>query len=139
MTKLRGTFQLFTAAALLALGANAAQAAQIAGHGDGGATHELRVINNSAGSVEVYVQDAKGHMHRLAKVARSQTGVLEIPEEVTESGAFQIKVLPDAPAWSPWTSGAGMRTHDLKLPEGAAINLWLEPDLRESTVEVPRQ
>jgi hypothetical protein len=132
MKMMKGTFHAFAAAALLALGANTAQASE-------DASHELRVINNSTTSVRVYVQDAHGVMHRLSRVAVSQTEIMEVPADIAADGPFRIKVLPDAPAWSPWSSGAGMRTHDLNLPEGAAINLWLEPNLLDSVIEIPAQ
>jgi hypothetical protein len=132
MRMMKGTLQLFAAAALIAFGANNAQASE-------DASHELRIVNNSTVSVSVYVQDAAGRMHRLDRVASDKTVTMEVPADIAAAGAFQIKVVPIAPVWSPWTSGEGIRTHDLNLPEGAAITLRLEEDLQESQIEVVTQ
>ena len=69
-------------------------------------------------------------------MARDRTEILEVPAAIAAQGAFQIRVVPVAPAWSPWASAEGIRTHDLKLPEGAAINLRLERNLQDSQIEV---
>jgi len=136
MMKMKGTLQLFTVAALVTLGANAAHAAEIAAPGSTDDTHELRIMNNSTTPVRVYVQDAAGRLHRLARVARAETAIMEVPAEIAADGPFRVKVLSAAPAWSPWSSDKGIRTRDLDLPDGTGINLWLETDLQNSKVEI---
>jgi len=132
MRMMKGTLQLFAAAALIAFGANTAQASE-------DASHELRIVNNSTVSVSVYVQDAAGRMHRLSRVASDRTMTMEVPADIAAQGAFQIKVVPVAPSWAPWASAEGIRTHDLNLPDGAAITMRLEEDLQESQIEILEQ
>ena len=132
MRMMKGTLQLFAAAALIAFGADTAQASE-------DASHELRIVNNSAVAVSVYVQDAAGRMHRLSRVASDRTVTMVVPADIGAAGTFQIKVVPISPAWSPWTSEAGIRTHSLKLPEGAAITMRLENDLQDSQIQILQQ
>ena len=136
MKTMKGSFQLLALAGIVALSATPALAADIAAPGPEDATNELRVVNDFSGAVEVFVQDADGQTHRLGTVRSTERATLEVPAGVATAGAFQIKVIPTAPTWAPWTSAEGIRTHAFEIPEGVGLNLWLEMDLKDSRVEV---
>lgn len=136
MTKTRGAFRLFALAVLATASVQVAEAS--ATEPDRAAGHEVRVTNNYAGVVNVYVKGADGRTHDLGRVARDGRATLEIPGAVAAAGPFQLQVVPRAPSWAPWSSTAGIRTHALDLPEGVAVSLWLAADLKDAKVEVPR-
>jgi hypothetical protein len=123
------------ATAFLALGAASAQAET---PGPANNTVEIRVINNNASIVQVYIQDANGRMRSLGRVGRSDFRVLEVDRNVAELGAFQIKVFPDEPVWSLQGAPDGVRTRPLELQLGDAVNFWVETALTDSHLEVIR-
>jgi len=133
----KGTLHLAIATGLLALGATSAKAESPV-LGPANNTLEIRVINNNASPVRVYVQDAHGRMHNMGNVARSDFKIMEIPGEITAMGAVQLKIVPNEPVWSLAGESAGVRTRDLTLRIGDAVNFWLETDLTDSTVEILR-
>jgi hypothetical protein len=135
MTMKKGTLHLAIAAGLLALGANSAKA-ETPVLGPANNTLEVRVINNNASPVRVYVQDAKGRLHRMGTVASTDFKIVEIPGEITELGAVQLKLVPNEPVWSLAGDPDGVRTRDLDLKIGDAVNFWVETNLTDSKVEI---
>lgn len=76
----KGTLHVALAAAIMGLGATSAKAETPAA-GPSNNTVELRVINNNASTVRVYVMDASGRLHRLGRVSSSDFKILQIPGE----------------------------------------------------------
>jgi len=125
--------RIAVATAILALGATAAKAETT---GPANNTLEIRVINNNASVVRVYVQDANGRMRSLGLVGRSDFKIMEVPQQIAEMGAFEIKVFPDEPVWSLAGDPAGVRTRPLDLKLGDAVNFWVETALTDSHLEI---
>jgi hypothetical protein len=71
-------------------------------------------------------------------VARGQFKVLELPNEVAEMGELRLKVYPKTPSWSLVGNEDGIRTKDMRLDKGAAVTLYLETDLTQSTIQVEK-
>lgn len=131
----KGTLHLAIAAGMLALGATSAKAEPpILGPANN--TLEIRLINNNASPMRVYVQDAKGRLHRMATVGSSDFKIVEIPGEMTALGAVQLKLVPNEPVWSFAGAPDGVRTRDLDLKIGDAVNFWIETELTDSKVEI---
>jgi len=128
-----GTLRIAVATAILALGTTAAKAETT---GPANNTLEIRVINNNASVVRVYVQDANGRLRSLGRVGRADFKILEIPKRIADMGAFEIKVFPDEPAWSLLGAPAGVRTRPLDLQLGDAVNFWVETDMTASHLEI---
>ena len=131
----KGTLHLAIAAGMLALGANSAQA-ETPILGPANNTLEVRVINNNASPMRVYVQDANGGLHRMTTVSSSDFKIVEIPGEITALGAVQLKLVPNEPVWSFAGAPDGVRTRDLDLKIGDAVNLWVETVITDSKVEI---
>jgi hypothetical protein len=137
MTMMKGTLHVALAAALLGLGATSAKAeTPVAGPANN--TIDLRVVNNNASMVRVYVVDASGKLHQLGRVSRSDFKILEIPGALIAKGDVQIKVFPDEPVWSLQGGADGIRTRSLSLKLGDAVNLFLETNLDQSVVEIAK-
>ena len=128
-----GTLRIAVATAILALGTTAAKAETT---GPANNTLEIRVINNNASVVRVYVQDANGRLRSLGRVGRSDFKILEIPKGIADMGAFEIKVFPDEPVWSLLGNPSGVRTRPLDLKLGDAVNFWVETDMTASHLEI---
>lgn len=131
----KGTLNLAIAAGLLALGATSARA-ETPVLGPANNTMEIRVVNNNASPVRVYVQDANGRLHQLGLVPSSDFQVVEVPGRITAMGAVQLKLVPSEPVWSLAGQPLGVHTHDLSLKIGDAVNLFVETDLTDSKVEI---
>jgi len=131
----KGTLHLAIAAGMLALGANSAKA-ETPVLGPANNTLEIRVINNNASPVRVFVQDAKGKLHRMGTVASVDFKIVEIPGEITELGPVQLKLVPNEPVWSFAGDPDGVRTNDLDLHIGDAVNFWVETNLTDSKGEI---
>ena len=131
----KGTLHVAIAAGLLALGANSAKAEPPV-LGPANNTLEIRVINNNASPVRIYVQDAKGKLHGMGTVASADFKIIEVPGAVTAMGAVQLKLVPNEPVWSFAGDPDGVRTRDLELKIGDAVNFWVETELTDSKVEI---
>ena len=131
----KGTLHLAIAAGLLALGANSAKA-ETPVLGPANNTLEIRVINNNASTVRVYLTDAKGRLHQMGLVAAADFRIVEVPGEITALGAVQLKLVPNEPVWSLVGDPDGVRTRDMDLKIGDAVNLWVETNLLDSKVEI---
>lgn len=131
----KGTLHIALAMALLGMGAPAAKA-ETPVVGPANNTVELRVVNNNASTVRVFVRDAEGRFHRLGKVSRSDFRILEIPGDMAAKGDLEIRVVPDEPVWSLAGPADGIHTQGLSLKLGDAVNLFLETDLEDSQVEI---
>lgn len=129
-----GMLRIAMAAALLAASTGVAKAETKPGPANN--TLEIRLINNNASVVRVYVQDANGRMHNLGRVGRSDFKILEIPKTIADMGEFQIKVFPSEPVWSLLGDGTGIRTSGLDLHLGDAVNFFVETDMANSKVEI---
>jgi len=69
-------------------------------------------------------------------IGRADLKIMQISKDIAELGAFQIRVFPDEPVWSRLNSDKGVRTKELTVPEGKALNVWLEANLSDSMLEV---
>ncbi len=132
----RGTFWIAAAVATLSA-VSAGPATAEPDHEPSGALG-VRVINNNTSPVQVWVEDARGRMRRLGRVAPSQVRLLEIPEEVVATGTLQVKVYTAEPAWSNAGDQFGVRTRALDPADLEVIQFWVEPDLARSQVELMR-
>ena len=94
----------------------------------------VRVVNNFGSIVQVYAEDADGHLHKLGRVARGELAEFDIPAEVAAE-AYRIKVYPHQPVWSAQHDDFGVKTNPLEGGADASVTVWLEPDLRRSVVE----
>ena len=126
-----GMLRIAMAAALMAGSTGALKA-----EGPANNTLEVRVINNNASVVRVYVQDAKGRLHQLGRVGRADFKIMEVPKAIADMGAFQIRVFPSEPVWSLMGDDHGVRTNALSLKLGDAVNFWVETDMAASKLEV---
>jgi len=134
-----GIFQLAVVTGLVVLGAESAHGVvAVAVRDADGPTHEIRVVNNHASPVRVYVQDAKGRMYSLGRVSRSDFRVLEVSEEIAARGDLRIKVFPSEATGSLMGSDDGIRSRDLTLGAGDAVNVWVETDLTRSMIQVTK-
>lgn len=129
----KGALRVALATAFLALGATAAKSET---PGPANNTLEIRVINNNAAVVRVYVQDANGRLRSLGRVGRSDFKILEVDKSIADLGAFEIKVFPDEPVWSLLGAPDGVRTQPLALKLGDAVNFWVETAMADSHLEV---
>lgn len=134
----KGTLHVAMAtAALLAVGA-AGLKAETPVVGPSNNTVELRVVNHHAAVVQVYVQDARGRIHALGRVASADFGILQIPGTLTAMGEVEIKIYPSEPVGSLMGGPDGIRTQKMNLKLGDAVNLFVETSLTASQVEVER-
>ncbi len=133
----KGTLLVAVAAALAGLGATSAKA-DTPVLGPSTNTVELRVVNNHASRVMVYVQDAQGRLHSLGRVASADFKILQIPGQITAMGDVQIKIFPSEPVWSLLGDAAGVGTRGISLKLGDAVNMFVETNLYESQVEIQR-
>lgn len=136
MTK-TGALRVALTAAFVAMAATSA-GAETPVVGPANNTLEVRVINNNASVMRIYVQDANGGMHAMGRVARSDFKIMEVPREIADLGAFEIKAFPSEPVWSLQGDSDGIRTKPMSLELGDVVNLWLETNLEDSVVEVQR-
>jgi len=128
----KGTFCVAAAAAMLLAPSASRLSAETTEPGE---PIEVRVINNHASPVQVYVEDARGRMHRLGSVASAHVKELEIPAGIAELGQLEVKVYTDAPIWSNQAERYGVRTRALDPKELEVIQFWVEPNLEKSQVE----
>ena len=133
----KGTLYVAVAAALLGIGANSVKAENPV-LGPSTNTLELRVVNNNVAVMRVYVQDARGKMHHLGRVAGSDFRILQIPGEIAAMGDVQIKAFPSEPVWSLQGASDGIRTRDITLKLGDSVNLFLETNLEDTQVEIEK-
>jgi hypothetical protein len=134
---MKGMYRVALMLGMAVIGATSVSAAVVSGPDDD-TTHEVRVVNNYQLPVMVYAQDAEGRLHNLGRVARGQFKVLELSSEVTEMGELRLKIYPNAPAWSLIGNEDGIRTKDMSLEDGQAINMYLESDLTQSMIQVEK-
>jgi hypothetical protein len=133
---MKGMYRVALMMGLVASSAASVEAAVIDGTPD--ATHEIRVVNNYVSPVRVYVQDAQGRLHQLGRVGRGRFKVLKVSNEIAELGDFRLKIYPSEPIGSLVGDDDGIKTRELALEAGEAINLWLETDLTQSMVQVEK-
>lgn len=134
MRTTRGMLRVAVATAFLAVGAGTALAETYEGPGKN--TLEIRLINNNASVVRVMVQDAKGRIHQLGRVAPTDFGILEVARAITDLGSFRIAIYPAEPVGSLQGEADGVRTRGLDLTIGDAVNFWVEPNMTDSKVEL---
>lgn len=130
------TLRLVLSLGMIALSATAIAADEI--DDTDGTTHEIRVVNNYQQSVRVYVQDAKGKLHQLGRVARGHFKVLELSDEIARMGGVQLKVYPATPSNTLAEDGEGMRSKALEIAQGEAVNVVLGDDLTQSMIQVEK-
>jgi hypothetical protein len=137
MTMRKGTLVAAVAVALVGLGATSVKAEPPV-RGPANNTVDLRVVNNHASPVTVYVKDTRGRAHYLGRVSPSDFKILEIPGAITAKGEVQIEVYPSEPAWSLLGEAAGITTQKLPLKLGDALNVFVEVNLLSTQVEVEK-
>jgi hypothetical protein len=123
------------AAGLMVMSAASVQAQTVSG---GGTTIEVRVVNNYASAVRVYVQDRFGRTESLGWVNRSDTRTLMVPASMTRLGPVQITVFSSQSVWSPRTETDGIQTRSLNLRPGDVVNFWLQNELADSYIQLVR-
>ena len=133
----KGTLVAAVAAALLGLGATSAKAEPPV-LGPSNNTVDLRVVNNHASPITVYVQDAKGRPHYLGRVGTSDFKILEIPGNIAAMGDVKIQVYPWEPSWSLLGESAGVVTRNLPLKIGDAVNVFVENNLLNTQIELEK-
>lgn len=129
---MKGTFRVLAAVGVLAVGVNTAEAATSP------TKHEVRVINDHAAPVEIYLEDAQGRLHALGRVDDAEFKVLEVDDEVTALGEFRLKIFPEARMGTMVDASSGIRSVELKLEDGDAVNVWLGNELTRSQIEVTK-
>lgn len=130
----KGTLVAAVAAALVGFGA-ASVKAEPPVRGPANNTVDLRVVNNHASPVTVYVKDARGRLHNLGRVASSDFKILEIPGAIAAMGDVQIEVYPWEPAWSLLGEAAGVATGKMPIKLGDALNVFVETNLLQTQIE----
>ena len=133
----KGTLHIALAAAIMGLGATSAKA-ETPVLGPSNNTVELRVVNNNASIVRVYLVDANGKIYRLGRVAQSDFRILQIPGDIAAKGDVQIRIFPEEPVMSLMGESDGIHTRGLDLKLGDAVNLFVETNLNDSQVEINR-
>lgn len=121
---------------LLAFTAVSAEAGELIGPGDG-ITNEIVVANGYRTEVVVYLEDADGGLGLVGRVHVGDVGRFDVPADVSERGAFRVKVYPVYNP-DPWSTAddAGIKTRALHLANGEMLVLWVASDLEESSMEV---
>lgn len=133
MTTKMGTFRSLAAAAALLATAGLTAAAETPDR-----THEIRVLNHYAGAVEVYLEDGHGKLHALGRVAGSELKFLQVDDEITDRGAFRLKIFPEARMGTMVDASSGIRSVALELGEDDSVNVWLGAELARSQIEVTK-
>ena len=131
-----GALSVVAAACMVALSAGTAKAET-----DSAAPandHEIRVVNHHATTVRVYVQDADGGLHMLGRVGASDFKVLKVPAAITSLGQVQIKVFPVTPFDALTQAVDGIQSRGIALGGKDAVNMFVECDLKSSTVEIAK-
>ncbi len=100
----------------------------------------VRVTNNFYANVRVYVVDSDNRRHLLGRVGPTKLKDLQIPAGLGQgTGTVQLKVYPVLPAPGPGVTvfePAGITTREFSVQSDQVIQLYLEPDLRRSAVDI---
>jgi hypothetical protein len=123
------------AAGFLAMGAASVQA-QTPSRSE--TTIEVRVVNNYASAVRVYVQDRFGRTESLGWVNHSDARTLAVPASITRLGPVQIRVFSAQPVSSPRVEPEAIETRSLNLRPGDVVNFWLQNELADSYIQLVR-
>ena len=111
----------------------------VASGAEGGPT--VRVTNNYAGYVRVYVVDSDNRGHLLGRVSPSRVKDLQIPAGLVRgTGTVQLRVYPVPPALGLGVyqyEPAAVQTRELSVQSDQVIQLYLERDLTGSRVGMP--
>ena len=97
---------------------------------------EIRVVNNHAYQVSVVVIDERGVYHSLGRVSPKDARIFTLADAEVASGDVQVKVFVDEPVWSLGNSGEAVRSSSLRIEDGAALQVWVEPDLTATQLEL---
>ncbi len=98
---------------------------------------QVLVMNNYLTDVRVYIEDSKGRLHHMARLARGSVANFEVPSELAE-GEFRVKVFPAAMPGTLLGDDKGVKTNPLEAGRDHQVRLWLETDLPASIVEIAR-
>lgn len=98
---------------------------------------QVLVMNNYLTDVRVYIEDSKGRLHHMARLARGSVANFEVPSELAE-GEFRVKVYPAAIPGTLLADDKGVKTNPLEAGRDQQVRLWLETDLPASIVEIAR-
>lgn len=134
----KGTLVAAVAAvALMGVGATSAKAEPPV-LGPTNNTVDLRVVNHHASTITVYVKDAKGRPHYLGRIGMADFKILEIPGAIAAMGDVKIEVHPSEPAGSLLGEPTGVQTAEIPLRIGDAVNVYVEPSLLQTKVEIEK-
>ncbi|KPJ83564.1 MAG: hypothetical protein AMS19_04025 [Gemmatimonas sp. SG8_23] len=95
---------------------------------------EIRVVNNHPYQVRVLVIDDQGAYHSLGRLAPKSAQVYRIAD--VADGSVQVKLVVDEPVWSLGNTEEAVRSRSIFLHEDSAIQVWIEPDLTSSAIEM---
>lgn len=98
---------------------------------------QVLVMNNYLTDVRVYIEDSKGRLHHMARLARGSVANFEVPSELAE-GEFRVKVFPAAMPGTRLADDKGVKTNPLTAGRDHQVRVWLEADLPSSIVEIAR-
>lgn len=98
---------------------------------------QVFVMNNYLTDVRVYIEDAEGRLHHIARLARGSVANFEVPGELAD-GEFRVKVFPAAMPGSRLADDKGVKTNPLSAGRDQQVRVWLEVDLPSSIVEIAR-
>lgn len=98
---------------------------------------QVLVMNNYLTDVRVYIEDDKGRLHHMARLARGSVASFEVPSELA-NGEFRVKVFPAAMPGSRLADDKGIKTNPLTADRDHQVRVWLEADLPSSIVEIAR-
>ncbi|MDX1494294.1 MAG: hypothetical protein R3253_09555 [Longimicrobiales bacterium] len=100
-------------------------------------TTQVLVMNNYLTDVRVYIEDAGGKLHHIARVARGSLVDFNVPSELAQR-EFRVKVYPAAMPGSLLADDKGVKTNLLNADRDQQVRVWLETDLPSSIVEIAR-
>ena len=131
-----GTKRVALVLGLVACTAVSAEAGELIGSGDG-ITGEIVVANGYRTEVLVYLENADGGLGLVGRVHRGDVARFDAPADVSEQGAFRVKIYPVFdPDPGSGSDNKEIKTRALTLANGEMLILWLGSDLEQSSMEV---
>jgi len=129
-------FRVALVMGLMTMSAASVEAREISSPDDEMTTQVL-VMNNYLTEVRVYIEDAEGHLHHIARVSRGRLADFSVPADLAH-GDFRVKVFPAALPGTALASDEGIKTNPLNGQRDRQVRVWLEADLPSSIVEIAR-
>ena len=130
------TIHAFAAALAIASTASGVQAATSTDELRAGNDPGLRVVNNHEYRVQIVLVDKSGRHHVLGHIARDKAAEFDVAEFTDYGLPVQVKVVVDAPVWSPGATGKAVRSGALYTSDHTEVRVWVASDLTDTQVEV---